>query len=121
MTRTHGRRHLATLSMGLSMILALSRCRAEAPPQGLEAVCAKVCAVHAHQCTAHQCGRGCNLVLDRLAESEGNPVIGCVAEAGSACDDRVWSACATRVGPHRDGGPPAPPPPPDVADDPAGD
>jgi hypothetical protein len=99
-------------------LLVLPGCQAEAPPQGLEATCAKACEVHAQQCSSHQCGRGCNLVLDRLAQDEGNHVIDCVARAGRACDDHAWAACATRIGPHADGGPPAPPPPHDIADDP---
>lgn len=109
------------LGCGVAIALVLAGCQAEAPPQGLEAVCAKVCEVHARQCSSHQCGRGCNLVLDRLAEREGNSVLACVAKAGAACDDHVWSGCATRVGPHADGGPPPPSPPPDIADEPAGD
>jgi hypothetical protein len=107
--------------LGLATVLGLPvlpGCQAEAPPQGLEATCAKACEVHAQQCSSHQCGRGCNLVLDRLAQDEGNHVIDCIARAGRACDDHAWAACATRIGPHADGGPPAPPPPHDIADDP---
>lgn len=55
-------------------------------------------------------------MLDRLAEREGGHVVACVAassSSSSACDDRVWSHCATRIGPHADGGPPPPPAPSD--------
>jgi hypothetical protein len=62
-----------------------------------------------------QCARGCNLVLDRLAEREGDRVLACVAASAVACDDRLWSRCATRIGPHADGGPPPPAPPADDA------
>jgi hypothetical protein len=58
-------------------------------------------------------------VLDRLAENEGGRVLACVARAqqrAKACGDRQWSFCATRIGPHADGGPPAPPPASDVED-----
>jgi hypothetical protein len=96
---------------------ALSGCQAESPPRGLEATCAKACEVRATSCSSHQCRRGCNLVMDRLAEDEGDHVLACVARSRPvACDDRVWSHCATLVGPHADGGPPAPVPPPDVTD-----
>jgi hypothetical protein len=52
--------------------------------------------------------------MDRLAENEGDHVLACVASAKTACDDRAWARCATRIGPHADGGPPAPPPPPSL-------
>jgi len=102
-------------------LLVLPGCPAEAPPQGLEATCAKACEVQAPRCSSHECGRGCSLVLDRLAQSEGDTVIGCIARGRGVCDDRAWAACATRIGPHADGGPPPPPPPPDVTDEPGGD
>ena len=35
----------------------------------------------ASQCTTHQCRRGCNLVIDRLAENEGDHVLACVEQA----------------------------------------
>jgi len=96
-------------------------CRAEVAPRGLEQTCAKSCTVRASQCSPQQCDRGCNLVIDRLAENEGDHVLACVAAASSACDDRTWARCATRVGPHADGGPPAPPPPPSLLDETEGD
>jgi hypothetical protein len=103
------------------MLLGLAACRAEAPPRGLEATCARACEVHAAQCSIHQCRRGCNLVLDRLAENEGDHVLACVEQARAACDDGTWSRCATRIGPHADGGPPPPAPPPDVTEETGGD
>jgi hypothetical protein len=48
------------------------------------------------------------LVLDRLIEREGDKVVACLANATPRCDERTWAACAARVGPHVDGGPPAP-------------
>ena len=92
--------------------VAVAGCNA-APPPGPEAACADACTARAKQCGDRQCARGCNWVLDRLAENEGDRVLSCVAAAGGACDDRTWARCATRVGPYADGGPPAPPPPKD--------
>jgi hypothetical protein len=106
-------------ALGASLVLALSlgSCNAESPPRGPEETCAKACEAHASRCTRHECARGCNLVLDRLAEGEGDNVIACVAGAKGACDDRAWARCATRVGSHADGGPAAPPPPSDGFED----
>ncbi len=87
-------------------------CAAESPPRGLEETCIKACTVQASHCSPHECGRGCNFVLDRLAEKEGGRVIACVAAATRGCDDGIWAGCAVRIGPHADGGPPAPPGPP---------
>ena len=69
------------------------------------------------RCTHHQCSRGCNLILDRLAEGEGDRVLDCVANTVHACDDRAWAHCAARIGVHADGGPPAPRPPSDVEEE----
>jgi len=96
-------------------ILALPACRASSPAGGPEATCARACEARATRCSQMQCARGCNLVLDRLAEREGDPVLACVAASTVACDDRLWSRCATRIGPHADGGPPPPVPPADDA------
>jgi hypothetical protein len=100
----------------LAVCLGLAACRAEAPPRGIEATCAKSCEVSASQCSPRQCHRGCNLVMDRLAENQGDVVLACV-RSRKTCDDRAWARCATLVGPHADGGPPAPLPPPDLVDD----
>jgi hypothetical protein len=48
-----------------------------------------------------------------LVEHEDGPVVACVARSKKSCSDGTWAACAARVGPHADGGPPAPPPPAD--------
>ena len=96
----------------VALLAALSACEAESPPRGLEATCAKACEVQASQCSSHQCARGCNLVIDRLAENQGDHVLACIASAKDACDDRAWARCGTRIGPHADGGPPPPKPPP---------
>src|SRR4051812_22538630 len=63
------------------------------------------------QCTEDQCERGCELILDRILEREGEHVIDCVASTPRRCTDVVWADCAARVGAHADGGPPGPPPP----------
>jgi len=97
----------------------------DGPPRGPEETCARACKTRASQCSDTQCWRGCNFVIDRLAQHEDETVLACVASATStsaskpaACDDRTWSRCAVRLGPYADGGPPAPPPP---SDDTGGD
>ncbi|HEY3816110.1 MAG TPA: hypothetical protein VGL81_03010 [Polyangiaceae bacterium] len=102
--------------LGGGLLLVLAACQAESAPRGLEATCAKSCEVRASQCSPHQCRLGCNLVMDRLAESQGDTVLACVSRATKACDQFTWSRCATLIGVHADGGPPPPPPPPDVVD-----
>jgi hypothetical protein len=81
--------------------------------RGPEPTCQARCAAHAKACREDDCRRGCGLVLDRLAERQGDTVVACVAASAPRCDDRAWAACAARIGPHADGGPPAPPPPSD--------
>jgi|CZKU01.1.fsa_nt_gi hypothetical protein len=107
-------------------IAAGTACNAKGPPCGPEETCARGCESRDKACTREECWRGCNLVLDRLAEHEGDHVLACVATAASAasaakaaapCDDRVWARCAVRVGAHADGGPPAPSPPRDFEDE----
>ena len=63
------------------------------------------------QCTEAQCERGCEFILDRIVEREGENVIACVASSSRRCTDVVWADCAAHIGPHADGGPPGPPPP----------
>jgi len=111
------RRFLPGGAIWLAWGLGLAACRAESPPRGIEATCAKSCEVSASQCSLRQCRRGCNLVMDRLAENQGQTVLACIVGARKACGDRAWARCATLVGPHADGGPPAPLPPPDLVDD----
>ena len=67
----------------------------------------------ARQCSSDECARGCEFILDRLVEREGDTVLACVGRSARRCSDVVWADCAVRVGVHADGGPPAPPPPPD--------
>jgi hypothetical protein len=99
-----------------TLALACAACQAESPPRGPEEVCARACSAKATHCSRHECARGCNLVIDRLAENEGDTVLACVGAVRDRCDDRTWAACAVRLGPHADGGPPAPPPPPSDID-----
>jgi hypothetical protein len=102
------------LAASLFVVVA---CNSHAPPAGPEANCASACEAHATNCTREDCWRGCNLVLDRLAEGEGPTVLACVAKSTKGCHERAWAHCAVRVGAHADGGPPAPPPPSDEEDD----
>jgi hypothetical protein len=109
--RTAAVRKAVWLVVHLALAFAgVAGCRASSPAGGVEAACARACEAQAKQCSTEQCGRGCNLVLDRLAERQGPRVLACVAAAPPACDDRAWARCATRIGAHADGGPPAPPP-----------
>jgi hypothetical protein len=98
-----------SLRLAVALTAALVGCAVESPPRGLEATCAKACETRAAQCSAPECRRGCNLVMDRLAEAEGDHVLVCVARTKKACDDRAWARCAALIGPHADGGPPPPP------------
>ncbi len=98
------------LLLGALLVIAAVGCMAESPPRGPEATCVKACSSRARYCTERGCRRGCNLVLDRLVEKEGDHVVSCI-ERNRRCDDRAWAECATLVGPHADGGPPPPPPP----------
>jgi hypothetical protein len=105
-------RNVKALVLACLLLGATAACQADAPPRGPEETCAKACSARGnHHCSRSLCARGCNLVIDRLAEHEGETVLACVASA-TACDDRTWAHCAARVGVHADGGPPPPPPPP---------
>jgi len=92
-------------------------CGPETPPTGPEQTCVKACETRVAGCSPRDCRRGCNLVVDRLVERQGDHVLACVARTASAapgeraCGDRAWAGCAVRIGPYADGGPPAPPPP----------
>jgi len=72
--------------------------------------CVRSCKSRASRsCSEGECMRGCEFVLDRLLEREGDNVIACVARTPRRCTDTVWADCAARVGVHADGGPPPPP------------
>jgi hypothetical protein len=80
----------------------------------------KACETRLDGCSPRECRRGCNLVVDRIIQREGDRVLACVARAvaaaqreAPACGDRAWARCAVLLGPYADGGPPAPPPPRD--------
>lgn len=89
-------------------------CRAVEPANKPLEGCRRTCEQKAsRQCTDRECERGCEFILDRLVEREGDNVIACVASSQRRCTDVVWADCAARVGPHADGGPPGPPPPPE--------
>lgn len=101
-----------------ALLGALAACESPtSPPTGPESVCASACRSRVSVCRPQGCWRGCNLILDRLAENEGENVIACVAQTAKVCDNRAWSHCAARIGIHADGGPPAPPPPKDTEDE----
>lgn len=79
-------------------------CRETAAPPGPELACVEACKREMGHCDHMRCGRGCNLVLDRLVERERPQVFTCVSRAKS-CDDSAWAECATHVGNYVDGGP----------------
>ena len=76
--------------------------------------CVDTCVKRAsRECSEGECRRGCEFILDRILEKEGDNVLACVARAPRRCTDVVWADCAARIGIHADGGPPAPLPPVD--------
>lgn len=76
--------------------------------------CVRSCQRRAsRQCSLAECERGCEFIIDRIVEKEGDNVLACVARNQRRCSDVVWADCAARVGVHADGGPPPPPPPRD--------
>jgi hypothetical protein len=120
------------LALGATLVLASAAClissacevvgfqgplASKGPPRGPELACVQACEARVPLCTPKGCERGCSLVLDRLAEHEGDNVLACVAGTQKVCDDRAWSHCAARIGVHADGGPPPPPPPKDFEDE----
>jgi hypothetical protein len=104
-------------TLAVSLWVLSAACNSTSPPSGPEATCAQACEARSPGCRRDECRRGCNLILDRLAEGEGDRIIACVAEATARCNDRAWAHCAARVGVHADGGPPAPLPPSDMEDE----
>ena len=106
-----GARYVLFSSLLVSFAFA---CRAFEPPNRPLDTCRRSCESRAKlQCSAADCERGCEFILDRIVEREGERVIDCVAAGARRCSDVVWADCATHIGPHADGGPPAPPPPSD--------
>ncbi|HVH41087.1 MAG TPA: hypothetical protein VM925_02055 [Labilithrix sp.] len=102
------------LAVGAIVGLSSVSCRVLEPSNKPLDGCRRSCEAKAkRQCTDAQCERGCEMILDRIVEREGENVLACVAAGPRRCTDVVWADCAARVGAHADGGPPGPPPPPD--------
>jgi len=100
-------------AFALAVVVA-GGCRALDAPNHPVETCRRSCNAKAsRQCSDGECERGCQFILDRLVEREGDRVVACVAKQDRRCGDPVWAHCAARIGPHLDGGPPAPPPPDD--------
>ncbi len=101
------------LSVLLTVGVVASACKVpQDPPNRPVDLCTTSCAQKAvRQCSEEECNRGCQFILDRLQEGQGENVIACVAARENRCSDPVWADCAARIGLHADGGPPAPPPP----------
>lgn len=108
----------AIVGVGVVTVLApIAACHSFEPPNRPLDTCRRSCESRAaRQCSAGECARGCEFILDRLVEREGDNVIACVARGSRRCTDAVWADCAAKIGPHADGGPPAPPPPSDDFD-----
>jgi hypothetical protein len=105
-------RHAVLLVLVLAGVRGTFACRVFEPSNRPIDACRRSCAKKAaRQCDEAQCDRGCEFILDRLVEHEGERVIACVAASPRRCTDVVWADCAAKVGPHADGGPPGPPPP----------
>jgi hypothetical protein len=95
----------------LVFVGAVFSCRALEPANRPLDRCRASCEAKAkRQCTAAQCERGCEMILDRILEREGENVIACVAKGPRICTDVVWADCASHIGVHADGGPPGPAP-----------
>ncbi|HLK41219.1 MAG TPA: hypothetical protein VKU41_30920 [Polyangiaceae bacterium] len=79
---------LAVLDRAIVSVLAASvlssACGVESPPTGPEETCVRACRTTAAQCSRDDCARGCELVLDRLVQHEGDHVLACVGQAQSA-------------------------------------
>lgn len=94
------------------VLLAIVACRVTEPTNRPIERCVHSCVAKAkRQCSEAECERGCEFILDRIIEHEGDNVIACVAKNARRCNDGVWADCAAKIGFHADGGPPAPPPP----------
>jgi hypothetical protein len=104
----------ALVSFGGTGVGSLGCGRAVEPANRTVDRCVATCAKRAsRQCSEDECRRGCEFILDRILEKEGDNVVACVSRAPRRCTDVVWADCAARIGVHADGGPPAPPPPSD--------
>ncbi len=104
-------RALVLPSLLLLVVIGAS-CRIADPANRPVDACVSKCNARlSRQCSEGECTRGCEFILDRLVENEGDPVLSCVGRFPRGCGDPAWAECATRVGVHADGGPPAPPPP----------
>ncbi|MBX3218143.1 MAG: hypothetical protein KF850_39420 [Labilithrix sp.] len=116
MAFAHARRSCLSVlvAAGVAALGAPVSCRVFEPSNTPIDACRRSCESKAkRQCNAAECERGCEFILDRLVEREGENVIACVASSPRRCTDVVWAECAAKVGVHADGGPPGPPPPPD--------
>ena len=102
-----------TVSLLIALAVgALGACQAMEPSNKPVDTCVRSCKTRASRsCTEGECMRGCEFILDRLVEKEGDNVIACVAGRARRCSDVVWADCAAHIGVHTDGGPPAPLPP----------
>lgn len=100
--------------LGFALVASAGCGRAFEPSNRPVDTCIKSCNAKAsRQCSESECERGCEFILDRLVEKEGENVLACVIRAPRRCSDVVWADCAARIGVHADGGPPPPPPPRD--------
>ena len=106
---------LVTLAALAGLVSFAPGCgRAVEPANRTVDKCVDTCVKRAsRECSEGECRRGCEFILDRILEKEGDNVLACVARAPRRCTDVVWADCAAKIGIHADGGPPAPLPPVD--------
>jgi hypothetical protein len=98
---------LVALAGAAVAVSAAASCRIYEPPNKPVDSCRISCREKAKaECSEEECERGCEFILDRLAEREGETVIKCVASRRRRCADVIWADCAAKIGPHIDGGPP---------------
>ncbi len=94
------------------LLTVLGGCPAAAAPGRPIETCQAACVEQIGKvCNEAECGRGCELILDRIVEREAPGILRCVGRSRRRCSDVAWAECAALVGPHEDGGPPALPPP----------
>jgi hypothetical protein len=103
-------RSIVVLVLAFGLLVAVpSACRIYEPSNRPLDQCRLHCVNKAgRECSEGECGRGCEMILDRIVERESDHVIACVAASARRCSDVVWADCAARVGFHADGGPPVP-------------
>lgn len=83
---------VSVFALAGALVFSSASCRVFEPSNKPIDGCRRSCEAKAkRQCTDAQCERGCELILDRLVEREGENVIACVASSPRRCTDVVWA------------------------------